>query len=656
MADNEPWRGGLNMHDRGIANRIGRLLALGGALAALALGGQAQAYQEAPALAELVKAGKLPPVDQRLPKDVEVVKPLDSIGKYGGTLRQVLVGTAGDHNTIQRMIAPQGLVRWDPTYSEVIPNLAKSWDVSDDASEYTFHLREGLRWSDGQPFTTEDILFYVEDILHSPDYYSGAAPSQFTIDGKPMTAVAKDATTVTFKFSKPNGLFLYDLASPYGVPPVLWAKHYCKQFVPKYNPNIADLLKQYNQNSWVDLYNFRCGLREKQSRWYNPERPTLEPWTIKEPYFGSATRVSLERNPYFWQVDTEGNQLPYIDSITFQVLQNPEAAILSAIGGQIDMQNFHLDAVQNRPVLAENQEKGKYKLFLLHSTASSAVIIWPNLNARDPKIREMLSQKDFRKALSLGINRPEIIDLVFAGQGEPFQIGPPPGHPLYNEQLSKQFTQYDPAEANRLLDSLGYDKRDSAGHRLHKDGQPVVLIVEVNPKYQLHSDVLELVTQAWQKLGIDARIDPIDNNYFQARNANWEHVMQISDTNGGGLDPIWRATDYVPIEDDSRFGAGWAMWYLTNGKQGVEPTKDIAERLALYEQVRQTPPGPRQEELMKQVLQRAADAFEIMGITTAMTGQGIVSVDMRNVPEEMPNGFIYLTPQPTLPATYWFDR
>ena len=169
----------------------------------------------------------------------------------------------------------------------------------------------------------------------------------------------------------------------------------------------------------------------------------------------------------------------------------------------------------------------------------------------------------------------------------------------------------------------------------------------------MHSDVLELVTQAWQKLGIDARIDPIDNNYFQARNANWEHAMQISDTNGGGLDPIWRATDYVPIEDDSRFGAGWAMWFLTNGKQGVEPTKDIAERLALYEKVRQTPPGPEQEALMKQVLQRAADAFEIMGISTPPTGQGIVNVDMRNVPDEMPNGFIYLTPQPTLPATYF---
>ena len=175
------------------------------------------------------------------------------------------------------------------------------------------------------------------------------------------------------------------------------------------------------------------------------------------------------------------------------------------------------------------------------------------------------------------------------------------------------------------------DKRDASGHRLHKDGQPILLIVEVNPKYQMHSDVLELVTQAWQKLGIDARIDPIDNNYFQARNANWEHVMQISDTNGGGLDPIWRATDYVPIEDDSRFGAGWAMWYLTNGKQGVEPTKDIAERLALYEQVRQTPPGPKQEELMKQVLQRAAHGFLADGVEKVRLSQSGAAMNEQRV-------------------------
>lgn len=644
------------MQDRRMARVARRLLASGAMLATLTVGWSAAAYQEAPMLAEKVKAGELPPVDQRVPKGAEVVTPLESVGKYGSNLRQVLVGTAGDHNTIQRMVAPQGLVRWDPEYTKVIPNLATSWEVSDDATEYTFHLREGLKWSDGQPFTTEDILFYVDDILHSPDYYSGATPSQFTIGGEPMTATAKDATTVTFKFAKPNGLFLYDLASPYGVPPVLWAKHYCKQFVPKYNPNIDALLKEYSQNSWIDLYNFRCGLREKQSRWYNPERPTLDPWVIKEPYFGSSTRVVMERNPYFWQVDTAGNQLPYIDRLTFQVLQNAEAAILAAIGGQIDMQNFHLDAVQNRPVLAQNMEQGKYRLVDLNSTASSAVLIWPNLNNRDPKIREMLNQKDFRKALSLSINRPEIIELTFAGQGEPWQVGPPKGHPLYNEQLATQFTNFDPDEANRLLDGLGYDKRDGAGHRLDKDGQPLLLIVEVNPKYQLHSDVMELVVQGWQKLGIDARIDPIDNNYFQARNANWEQVMQISDTNGGGLDPIWRATDYVPIEDNSRFGAGWAMWYLTGGKQGVEPTKDIAERLALYEQVRQTPPGPEQAELMKQVLQRAADAFEVIGITNPPIGQGIVNVDMRNVPQAMPNGFIYLTPQPTLPATYYFER
>jgi peptide/nickel transport system substrate-binding protein len=644
------------MQEFRISSRVGRLLAAGAAVAMLTMGFDAAAYQQSPMLDQAVKDGKLPPVDQRVPKDAEVVKPLDSIGKFGGIIHRILVGSSGDHNTIQRFVGPQGLVRWDPQYTKVIPNLAKSWEVSPDAREYTFHLREGLKWSDGAPFTTEDIMFYVDDILHNPDYYSGAPPSQFTIDGVPMTAEAKDATTVTFKFVKPNGMFLYDLASPYGVPPVLWAKHYCEQFHPKYNKNIDALLKEYKQTSWVDLYNFRCGLREKQSRWYNPDKPTLEPWVIKEPYYGSATRVVMERNPYFWQVDTAGNQLPYVDTIQYQIVLNEEAGTLAAIGGQIDMQVFHFDSLQNRPVLATNAEKGHYRLINTVSTASSAILIYPNLNVRDPRISAMLNQKEFREALSLGIDRKQIIELVYAGQGEPFQVGPPEGHPLYNEQLATQFTDYDPAKANALLDKLGYDKRDSSNFRLDKDGKRLSLIAEAGAKIQLHADVLQLVVQYWQKLGIDARVDTIDNNYFQNRNANWEDQMQIAQTNGGGLDPIWRATDYVPIEDDSRFGPGWAMWYLTHGKEGVEPPQSVKDRLALYEQVRSSLPGEPQETLMKQVLQRSADAFEFFGITNPPLGQGIVNVDLKNVPDEMPNGFIYLTPQPTLPATYYFDR
>ena len=636
-------------------HRAGRLLAAATFVVALSgMGQSALAYQEAPMLHEKVMAGTLPPVEQRLPEEPEIVTPLERVGVYGGTIHRALVGASGDHNTILRFIAPQGLVRWTPDYSDIIPNLATSWEISDDVREYTFHLRRGLKWSDGEPFTTADIMFYVDDILNSGEYYP-SLPIQFvSSDGTPMQAEATDDHTITFKFAQPNGMFLYDLASPYGVPPVLWAKHYCSQFVPKYNPDVDKLMAEYSQPNWVDLYNFRCGKREKQDRWYNPEKPTLEPWTIKEPYFGSAQRVVLERNPYFWQVDTDGNQLPYVDRVEYQVLQNAEAAVLAAIGGEIDMQQIHLDDISNRPVLLENAEKGHYRVFETEPTASSEVIIWPNLTHRDPKVRALLGDKEFRGALSLAIDRQEIIDLVLLGQGEPWQLGPPEGHPLYNAQLAHQHTGFDPDKANALLDGLGYDKRGGDGYRLDRDGGKITLLSEYNSKFSMHGDVLQLVARAWRAVGIDVRIEAVDNNFFQARNANWEHMIQISATNGGGLDPIWRPTDYVPLEDDSRFGVAWAFYHLTDGQKGEKPPTDVAARLEAYEKVRQAAPGEEQRELMAKVLQMAADAFEVWGISTPVNGQGVVKEGLHNVPDGMPNGFIYLTPQPTLPATYFY--
>jgi peptide/nickel transport system substrate-binding protein len=168
-----------------------------GALAACALGSllaakAALAYQEAPMLAERVTAGELPPVDERLPAEPLVVTPIEETGTYGGTLRRVLIGSSGDHNTILRIVGPQSLVRWKPDYSGLEPNLATSWEISDDARAYTFHLREGLKWSDGHPLTTEDIRFFVDDILNS-DFY-GSPRSSSSVAARPSRSISRTTT------------------------------------------------------------------------------------------------------------------------------------------------------------------------------------------------------------------------------------------------------------------------------------------------------------------------------------------------------------------------------------------------------------------------------------------------------------------------------
>ncbi|MBV9813377.1 MAG: ABC transporter substrate-binding protein, partial [Acetobacteraceae bacterium] len=269
------------------------------AFAAIPVG--AFAYQESPALSGLETAGKLPPLAQRLPEHPEVVTPTKSVGRYGGVLRTVVRGDA-DHNQLLRTIGNMGLTRWSPDWQKVVPNVAESWTVNEDNSEYTFKLRPGMKWSDGQPFTADDILFFVNDLLPDPQFFA-SPPSQYVVNGKPMKAEKIDDATVKLIFAGPYLRLPSVLAGPLGQHPVLYAKHYCQQFVPKYNPDIAKLLADSHQQDWPTLLRQKCGDIEIPARWGNPDRPVLDPWVITSPYTGGTTEVVAKRNPYFWQVD-----------------------------------------------------------------------------------------------------------------------------------------------------------------------------------------------------------------------------------------------------------------------------------------------------------------------------------------------------------------
>ena len=205
-------------------------------------------------------------------------------------------------------------------------------------------------------------------------------------------------------------------------------------------------MKAANLSDWATLFRAKCGDIEIPSRWGNVDKPTLDPWVVKEPYTGGATRVVMERNPYFWQVDTAGNHLPYIDRISFSISQDVESLMLDAVSGRIDIQDRHIDTLQNKPTLSQNAKKGDYRLLELVSSSAQQVQIYLNITHKDPKMREMFANKEFRQALSLGINRPEIIDLVYLGQSEPYQTGPRPGHPWYHEKLARQFTEFNVAQ------------------------------------------------------------------------------------------------------------------------------------------------------------------------------------------------------------------
>ncbi|MEM7022987.1 MAG: ABC transporter substrate-binding protein [Pseudomonadota bacterium] len=611
----------------------------------------ALAYQQAP----MLDGQDLPAVDERLPVNPEVVEPLDSVGTYGGTLRRVL-GGSNDHNSILRIVSPQGLTRWNPDFTEVVPNVAESWEVSEDGTAFTFKLREGMKWSDGHPLTADDVIFYVEDLLANEEFYPNA-PARYVIDGQTMKAEKVDDHTVTLKFAAPYGTFLTELATPLAQEPVLWAKHYCSQFHPKYNPDVQAMVDASEAvEDWPGLFRLRCGEVEAPNRWANAERPTLDPWVVTgDGYTAGSTQVVMERNPYFWQVDTEGNQLPYIDRLEMNVAQDNQAIVLEAIAGNIDMQRRRISQLANKPVFAENAEKGGFELLDMINSSSNTMAIHFNHTHKDPVLRELLRNKDVRIALSLAIDRDEIIDIVYQGQGEPWQIGPRPTHPLYNEQLGRQHTEYDPDKANELLDAAGYAERDDDGFRLLPDGRRMEFDVQYTGIEQPDwGDALEIIGEQWEEIGVGLNIGSVERSIYYSRGEANEHDFMVWGA-PGGLDPTLSPRDVLAVHPQaSWFAIPWTRWYLSGGSDGEEPSESMKTRLALYDDFKKEPDQEAALDIFRQIHQMAADEFEIIGVSLAPNLVGVVNKNLRNVPKQIPSSWMYPDPGPTLPQTYYY--
>ena len=624
------------------------------ALTAVAADAFAQAAKgEAPDLAKLAADGKLPKLAERLPANPLVVT-VDRVGRYGGALRRGLRGSA-DHNGILRLVGNQGLVRWNLAFTEVLPNVAEKWDVNANSTEFVFHLRKGMRWSDGKPFTADDVVFSVEDCAKNSELYR-SVPSPLVIGGQPGVATKIDDHTVKFTFASPYALFLEIMATPLGQHPTLFCKHYASQFHPKYNASVGDLVKAANLSSWPDLFRARNGDIEIPSRWSNPEKPTLDPWVIKEPYVGGATRVVMERNAYFWQVDQAGNQLPYIDRLTFGISQDVESLMLDAISGRLDIQERHIDTLQNKPTLSQNMQKGSYRLVELINSSAQQVQIYLNMTHKDAKMRDMFANKEFRQALSLGINRAEIIDIVYLGQSEPFQTGPRPGHPWYNEKLAKQFTAHDPKQANAILDRLGYNRKDSQGFRLRPDGQKVFFAVDVIPTlYPDAVDTLELVKRHWAEIGVDIKVNTIERALYYTRGDNNDHDAAVW-PGPGGLDPMLDPRDFFAHHPQgSRYAIPWTLWYVSGGKDGQEPPEGQKQRMKLFDEARATADLAKRGAAMKQLFDLTADAFETIGVCLAVNAFGIVKNNLANVPAKYPNSWSWPNPGPAMPQQFFFS-
>lgn len=618
-------------------------------------------YNESPMLAARVEAGELPPVAERLPWNPRVVSfDWSEIGTYGGDFRDPFVGDAFWSSQMVFWTFWKGLVTWNESYSDWVPNIAESVDVSEDARTFTFHIRPGVKWSDGVPFTSDDVLFVINDIYGNPELNGGSFPSGWLKPGQEAPIAEKiDDLTFSLTFDVPYGMFLLNMAGWPGWELVTAPKHYLEQFHSAYNPDGIDELIAQTEGAedWVSLFQAHSAVGPGTdaaviSRDVN--YPTMFPWIYTQP-MGTGTQFIAERNPYYYWVDAAGNQLPYIDRIVGSAYQDDQTMLVDVLAGEYDTMANTTD--QQRPLFFENEATSGLSVYQLQSEGGGKVSIMFNMT--HPELGAIFSERDFRIAMSYAINRDEVIDIVYFGQGEARQVSPIEDSPLYNEQLTTQYLEYNVDEANAHLDLVLPDK-DSEGFRLNPaTGERLTIVMTVQSgDYGLRfTDVAELLKQYYADVGIDLVVDVVDNSIWtERRNDNSMEATVFTGEGGYGITAITDPRYFVPVHGQSIWGNGWELWYLEpNNPNAVEPPQEIKDHIALYEQVRQAPTSEQRIELMSQVLQTAADNFWVIGISSATGPYRPLSARLANVPETWVDGWNPGGPAIAFPEQ-WFYR
>lgn len=538
-------------------------------------------YNEAPMLAELVKAGKLPPVEERLPKNPMVIEPLEKVGKYGGTWHRC---DASIGSIVSRHGA-EGLVNYARDAKSFEPGLADKWEVSEDGTTYTFHLREGLRWSDGEPFTADDIMFWYEDVLLNKEI-TPAFPKWFAPGGKEAIVEKVDDFTIRIKFAVPYGI-LFDILAFNAISMAHYPKHYLKDYHIKYadKDQLEKLTKERGFEQWFQLFGSLVDFTR------NPDLPVIKPWKITSKDW--TTTAVAERNPYYYKVDTQGNQLPYIDKIAWIIVQSADMIPLHIVQGEVDKQ-CRSTGIVNYTLYMENREKGGYEVRIwdygssgtsMHVNQTKKV---PEGDAAAQEMSDLLKNRDFRLGLSMGINRDAVNELVYQGLAAPgIELFP---ESVRNDPEVQKAFEFNQDEANAILDSLGLDKRDGDGMRLTPSGKPLNLIVIGHVAYALHRDVAEVVTNNWAEIGVRATMDWIPNETWWPRvqEGDFDVVAYECDYIAGNRYWLTYPRSFFPVEPSTYWAPQWGNWYATGGTQGLEPEADAKTLIDLYEKARVT--------------------------------------------------------------------
>jgi len=582
-------------------------------------------YDEAPALTERVQAGELPAVEKRLPEQPLVVEPVEEIGQYGGELYTVTQSLGGFGNDLH-FIGFEPPLTLKPDGS-VAPNVVKSWDVNEDSTVWTLHFREGIKWSDGEPFTAEDVMFWWEDEVQNPKITDTVYISAF----KNMKVEKLDDYTVRMTLDKPRPMFKYTLAKQWAYLGKWWRpKHYLKQFNPNYadEEKLKEMAEEQGYDTISNLYQEKAGWGPKQM---NPECPTLTAYRLVEK---ATDHWSWERNPYYWKVDPEGNQLPYVNRVLVRKAGNVEAINTQIASGELDLAVWNT-SVENFPLYKSNESKGGYRVLLWQDTRGAEVMFMPNLTVQDEVLREIFQDVRFRRALSLALNRGEINKVIYFSRATPRQFTLHPSSKFFEEEWAEAYADYDPERAKELLDEMGLENTDGDKWRERPDGEDLAFTIEYWPgEVASKTPICELAKEYWAEIGIKVALKPQDRSLNGQRAAANEIQMNL--WHGGGVtDSQWQISAHPPLPccDCITWGSEYACWWDSEGESGIEPSEDVKELFQAADQFVTTVDEEKRMELGKKMWQMQAEKVWYIGTVGMAPKPIIVSENLRNVPQ-----------------------
>jgi len=604
----------------------------------------------------------MPALADRLPAEPLVVAPYDEIGSYGGTFNALSNATEAGTSDFMS-VRHVNLVRFADDLTTIVPNVAKSWSWNDDFTQLTFVLREGHKWSDGEPFTAEDVEFWYENLNMDPNVIE--VPKGWLLaGGEPMTVDVIDPLTVRFNMPSPKLGFLAHFANHYGQG--FQPKHFLGQYHPDINPD-ADKLAQslgfengyavikayYGSSDWMDTPTPMLAHPDKVANLPLDAAPTLESHIVISETTEGRQFVA---NPYYYMVDTAGQQLPYINEMDEIFVGESEVRLLKLINGEVD---YKAQALQTDyvPLLMENQEKGGFVIDLKPDITMPTFAF--NVTSEDLEKRKVFGDLRFRQAMSVAMNRDEINEVAMFGLGSPQQyVGFSPSPDFITPEWEQYYAQFDPDLAKSLLDEIGVVDTDGDGMRELPNGDTLVLNLQVATQ-GMSIKIVELVGQSWRDVGINNTVKEVTTDEYRSAQSSNQLDVTMYEKSVPLTTVLGNPEIFIPPFDNyfnMRTAMLWGEYVESDGTAGVKPPEYVYAMMDDINAFQAAPVGtPESDALGVKLVENMTGNLLFIG--TVKEQKPIYrAAALKNVPEFNTASYAYYRTYPYRPSQWFLDE